>query len=367
MRRVKRKHGTNAAEFEAVSKALNFSVLLLDSKTNIKFASSEAYKLFGSKDNDELKSEWRVYFDKLKLPDLLQLEKNHTPLHHRTELKTEKSTRLLRMEIYPLRHDDCDCYVMYVKDREVLAGLEQELLLASHYYIQRYLISTLVHDLNAPINTMRITLELVGRMVATAELGATDAFKTKWERYKNILGEELHKLKTQVADIPNLFDAAGNAPSESFDVRKVVESVASYFKHETAAKNIRREIDLPESPLVIYGRQSELKLALLNLAASLIEATKQGGRLLFIVAAKGGLLEIVLHGDVVDAEQLSTYRDQQMTFSSKSNSLGMFVARLIIEAHGGEIKLNSSGESQWGTMQVMLPGLSETTINPNLN
>ena len=65
MQRVKRKHGTNAAEFEAVAKALNFSVLLLDSKTNIKFASSEAYKIFGSKDTDEFKSEWRDYFDKL--------------------------------------------------------------------------------------------------------------------------------------------------------------------------------------------------------------------------------------------------------------------------------------------------------------
>jgi signal transduction histidine kinase len=367
MPRGKRKLNTNAAEFEAVAKALNFSVLLLDSDTNIKFASAQAHKVFGSKDTDALKTEWRDYFDRLKLPDLVQLEKNTKPFHHRTELQTGDSTRLLRMEIYPLQHDKCDCYVMYVKDRELVEGLEQELLHASYHYIQRYLISTLVHDLNAPINTMRITLELIERTLSTAALGASNEFATKWERYKNILKEELGKLKTQVADIPNLFDASGGAVPTSFDVRSVVDGVARFLKHETASKNIRREIDLPEDPITIYGRQSELRLALLNLACGLVEAMKQGGRLQLSMASKEDVLEIILRGDAVDVNQLSSFDYEQLTFSSNGNNLGMFVARLIVEAHGGEVRVNSSVENGWVTLQVMLPNRSPETINANLN
>ena len=366
MGRVKQTHDTNAAEFEAVAKALDFSVLLLDSDTNIKFASAQAHKVFGSKDADELKSQWRDYFDRLKLPDLVQLEKNNKPFHHRTELQNDKATHLLRMEIYPLRHDKCDCYVMYVKDREVLGGLEHELVLASYHYIQRYLISTLVHDLNAPINTMRITLELIDRTLSTAVLGDSNEFATKWERYRNILKEELGKLKTQVADIPNLFDTFEGAVPAAFDVRSMVDGVARFLKHETASKNIRREVELPENPIIIYGRQAELKLALLNLASGLVEATIQGGRLRLSMAVKEELLEIVFHGDAVDVNQLSCFDDEQLTFASNGNNLGMFVARLIVEAHGGEVRVNSSVDNESVTIQVTLPNRSPKAISPNL-
>ena len=366
MLQAKRKLGPNTAEFEAVAKALNFSVLLLDGDTNIKFASAHAHELFGAKDSDELRSEWRNYFDRLKIPDLLPLEKNNKPLYHRSELQTEKSTRRLRMEIYPLRHDKCDCYVIYARDREVLADSERELLFASHHYVQRYLISTLVHDLNAPINTMRITLELVERTLANAGLDVANESKVKWERYRNILNEELSKLKVQVADIPNLFDMSDNAILAFFDIRSVIESVAKFVKHEAASRNIRRELELPDNAVLVYGREAELRLALLNLAVSLVEATKQGGKLQFSTASQNDFSEILLRGDLVEVNQLSICDDQPMTSSPEGNSLGIFVARLIIEAHGGEIKTHISVENESVVIQVILPR-SATTKNPNLN
>jgi nitrogen-specific signal transduction histidine kinase len=355
MPRAKRPSTSHTEEFGALAKILNFSVLLLDGDTNLKFASANAHTFFGSNDVDELTRRWPEYYEQLKLPDLPRLEKNNKPLNHRTELSTSTSTRLLRMQIYPLRHSDCECYVVFLKDRQVLDDLEQQLLLASHHNVQRYLTSTLVHDLNAPINTMRITLELIERTLSTASLGATSEFTTKWERYKGIFREELAKLKTQVADIPNLFDAAERVVLTAFDVRNVIEDVASFLKHEAASKRIRRELQLPGDPITIHGRQSEVKLALLNVACSLVEATRQGGRIGFHVTSNADMAEVVLSADEAQVDQISVSDYEQSALMSKGNNLGMLVARLIVEAHGGEIRIDISKEHQRVTVRALLP------------
>ena len=355
MPRAKQPPSTNTAEFEALAKVLNFSVLLLDRETNLKFASADAHLLFGSNDADDLKRGWRDYFDRLKLPDLLQLEKNNKPLRHRAEFPTLKSTQMLRMEIYPLRHDDCECYVMFLKDRQELDGLEQQLMLASQHDVQRYLTSTLVHDLNAPINTMRITLELIERTMAAAGLDASSDFATKWERYRNIFREELGKLKTQVADIPNLFNSAKEATPAAFDIRNVIEDVAKFLKHETASKQIRRELQLPEYPITIHGRVRELRLALLNLATSLVEATRQGGRLHLRASANEDFAEIVLVADEAQLNPQSVENYEQLAFAPKGSSAAIFVARLIVEAHGGDIHVDIPSEGNNVTVRLLLP------------
>ena len=136
MPRAKRTPSSNTAEFEALAKLMNFSVLLLDRDTNLKFASSDAHRLFDLTDTDALTRDWRNCYDQMKMPDLARLDKNNKPLSHRTELHTPESRRLLRLDIYPLRHDECDCYMVLLKDREVLDALEQQLMFASRRPVQ---------------------------------------------------------------------------------------------------------------------------------------------------------------------------------------------------------------------------------------
>ena len=355
MKRAKPTPSPDTAEFEALAKMLNFSVLLLDRDTNLKFASANAHTLFESADHEEFKRGWRDCYGRLKLPDLLSLEKNSKPLRHRTELRTVKSTRLLRIEVYPLRHGDCECYVLLLKELQILNDLEQQLMLASHHNLQRYVTSALVHDLNAPVNTMRITLELVERTVSSAAVGAPSDFVTKWGRYKGIFREELAKLKAQVADIPNLLSSAKSVTPVVFDIRGVIEDVARFVKHETTSKQIRRDLVLPDYPLTIHGRRIDLRLALLNLACGLVEATKQGGCLHVHAFSTEGFAEIVLRADQGQVTQQDLDDYEQLAFVPKGSGGGLFIARLIVEAHGGEVHVDSLGGSHSASIRVMLP------------
>ncbi|MDQ3260507.1 MAG: hypothetical protein M3Q00_06935 [Pseudomonadota bacterium] len=355
MPRAKRMPNANNAEIALLAKMLNFSVLLLDRDLELKFASGYAHELFGSADTAELTSRWRDCFDRLQLPDLPRLEKNSKPLRHRIDLQTSQSTRRLRMEIYPLRHGDCECYVMLLKDREVMDGLEQQLVLASYLPIQRYIISTLVHDLNAPINTLRITLELIDRTTSSTASGAPSDFVNKWERYKGILREELGKLKTLVADIPDVFSYAENEIPLAFDIRSVIKDVEKFLKHETTSKQIRRELLLSETPIIVHGSQIELRLALLNLVCALLEATKQGGSLCINAFSTEFSAEIVLRADQAQLSQQSVHDYEQLAFVPKERGIGLFVARLLVEAQGGKVEAAILEEGQSARIRVLLP------------
>ena len=355
MPRTKATPASNAAEFEALATLLNFSVLLLDRDTNLKFASTRAHLMFGSADADALMRDWRDCYDRLNLPDLTGLDKNAKPFSHRTELKTLESRRLLRMDIYPLQHDECDCYLILLKDRELLDMLDQQLMLASQQHIQGYLNSTLVHDLNAPINTMRITLELIERMPMSAVLGDSSDVLAKWDRYKGILREELGKLKVQVAEIPSVFGAVQQTRPIAFDLRNVIKDVARFLKHETTSKQIRPELLLPPDALMIWCRPSELRLALLNLACGLVEATGRGGHILVQANTIENSAEIVFRGDDTHLDPRAIDEYGQLTFASNGTDIGLFVARLIVEAHGGEIQIVMSSEEHVTSIRVLLP------------
>ncbi len=328
-------------------------MLLLDHDTNLKFASSDAPRLFGSPDADDLKRRWQDCYKLLQLPDLLQLQKNGKPLRHRSEVRSSNSTCLLRMEIYPLRHGDCDCYLMLVKDRQVLSAAEQQIILAGQRQGQHLLTSTLAHDLNAPINTMRITLELMERIPFIAAFGTSNDLVTKWERYKGILREELEKLKTQVAGIPNLFGPEKYAASVAFDVREVINDVARFLKHETSSKRIRLELLLPEYPITVQGRPYEMKLALLNLAISFVETSRHGERLSIQASSLGVFAEVIFHAGTVQIQAQEDY--ENLTFVPAGSDAGLYVARLLVEAYGGEVQVLAPSQTQGATIRLLLP------------
>ena len=341
-------------EFAALAKMLNHGVVLLDRETNLQFASPSALALLDYKDTMSLKQGWRDCYGRWKLPDLAPLEKNNRPLRHRVDISTSTVTRMLRMEIYALQHGNCDCYLILLKDRQSHDASERQLIVASQLHLQRYLTSSLSHDLNAPVNTMRITLELMERMMVTAMSERSDG-RDKWERYMGIFGAELDKLKAIVAAIPMTSNLALPSVPEQFDVLPLIEGLGNILKHETAAKQIRRKWVLPPHTVSIYGRVSEIKLALLNLAISFVESIKMGGSLSLVVTSSDAWVEIIFSADMAEFEQQAVDEFEQLAFTSEKNGIGLFAARLILEAHGGSMRVDLPPSGVGASILVLIP------------
>ena len=326
-------------EFAALAKMLNLGVVLLDNETNLQFASASALVLLDYEDSKALKRKWRGSFEQLKLPDLAALEKNSRPLRHRVKISTPTFQRMLRMEIHALRHGTCDCYLILLKDNESFDAVERQLLIASQIQLQRYVAASLAHDLNAPVNTLRITLELMNRTMATDTSDGGDR-GLKWERYHGIFRAELEKLKSIIATIPAPLNFDIDSAPTMFDLGSMIEEIGVVLKHETAAKQIRRNWSLPPHPVAIYGRPSEIRLALLNIAVVFVESINGGGMLSLTMTSNDAWVEIVFSADAAILGGQAVDEFEQVTFTTQKNGVGLFAARLILEAHGGTMRLN---------------------------
>jgi signal transduction histidine kinase len=211
-----------------------------------------------------------------------------------------------------------------------------------------------VHDLNGPINTMRITLELMDRMPSISTLGVPEDFATQWERYKGIVRQELGKLKTQVAELPNSFGSAENAPRATFDARDAIKDVGRFLKHEATSKQIHLDLLLPENPLMTMGFFVEIRLALFNLAQRLLIDAKRGGCLQIHTIVAAAKLEIVLSVRPTPSNKQEIEDCPKIEFQLHENDVDLFVARQIVKAHGGEIEITASGEDPCAEIRVLL-------------
>ena len=326
-------------EFAALAKMLNLGVVLLDNETNLQFASASALVLLDYEDSKALKRKWRGSFEQLKLPDLAALEKNSRPLRHRVKISTPTFQRMLRMEIHALRHGTCDCYLILLKDNESFDAIERQLLIASQVQLQRYRAASLAHDLNAPVNTLRITLELMHHIMATGISDGGD-IGLKWVRYHDIFRAELANLKSIIATIPAPSNFDIDSTPTMFDLGSMIEEIGVVLKHETAAKQIRRNWSLPPHPIAIYGRPSEIRLALFNIAVVFVESINGGGTLSLAMTSNDAGVEIIFSADAAILAGQVVDEFEQVTLTTQKNGVGLFAARLILEAHGGNMRFN---------------------------
>ena len=317
-------------EFDALASMSKWGVLLLDRSVELQFASSVACSLLGEKNLAALKLAWPEVQRKLQFSRVSELKEGNGPLRYRIDFTTATGVRPLRLEIYSLEQKGCDNYLALLKNRQTLDESETQFLLASQLRAQTYHVAAIVHDLNAPINNMLLTLELLDSGFRYADTGQFSAeILQRLQRYRLVLREELTRLSGLVKTLPEQLNPS-SAPQEEFDLRTVLEEVHRKLKHDAAAKQIRRSIVNSPTPLPVYGAQDRIKLALFNVAVLLMEATRSAGNLSVETSARENQARVILHCDsaCVTAESFGVLH--RLSLPADAVGMGLFAARLII-------------------------------------
>lgn len=102
---------------------------------------------------------------------------------------------------------------------------------------------------------------------------------------------------------------------------------------------------------------AQLKQVILNLVLNAVNATAQAGTIELTAAAQGGgvALRVRDSGHGIAAQDLPRIFDE--SFSTRGGGLGLAIARRIVEAHGGAIRVESA-EGCGATFTVWLPSAS---------
>ncbi len=207
------------------------------------------------------------------------------------------------------------------------------------------------HEIRNPLNALGMGLQ---RLVREWRL-APDEDQAEFRRFGGVLQGEVHRLN----DIVERFLVLARPPRLALvacPVAKHLEELVALMREEASVKGIAIETKLAVDGVTARLDCAQARQALLNLVVNALQAMSPGATLRVSAAAHDGSLEVAIAdtGRGIPPEQLDRIFEPYFTTKEGGTGLGLPLARRIIEAHGGSIRVNSQ-VGVGTTIHVRLP------------
>lgn len=210
------------------------------------------------------------------------------------------------------------------------------------------LAAMIVHEVRSPLTTVLMglqsfqNLELSERSKIRLNLALEEA-----ERLQKLLNEILLFARQQVADL------------QPMEVAPFVQELAATVQSMPLAMNRLIHVIPSPEPLHILGDRDKLKQVFINLLCNACEAVPTGETITWQFHSPNAsqvALQVHNGGTPIPEELLPKLTQPFFTTKTTGNGLGLAITQRIVEAHQGELRIQSSERS--GTVvTVILPRL----------
>ena len=220
---------------------------------------------------------------------------------------------------------------------KILACIDQ---LLQREKLQHELSSMLLHDIRAPLNSLIGYLELL----ISGTFGKLD------EGHRNILeksielGDDTLDLLEELSDIYMYEQDAFTLQKQAVDLTNVVGSVLRTVWVKADKKNIKITKKIPEGLRQLWGDEFQIQRLLLNVLMNAINYSPENSAIILEVQPsdeKSVLISVKDNGRGIPDQELSQLFQKYHRFPQKKNpkghGLGLFICKIICEAHGGKI------------------------------
>jgi signal transduction histidine kinase len=211
----------------------------------------------------------------------------------------------------------------------------------------------LAHEIKNPLSVIRLNMELLAE-----ELANSDSPRDRRVLKKvDIVQRECQRLQDLLDDFLS-FAKAGRLKLEPSDLNQQLKQVLDFFRPQAVEAQIE-VVDYLASdlPTVLLDRES-FHGALLNLVLNAQQAMPQGGQLVVrTYGTKDGVaLDLIDTGCGMDEKTRGQVFHAFFSTKPGGSGLGLPTARKIVEAHGGEISLQSEpGRGTQFTITLPVP------------
>jgi PAS domain S-box-containing protein len=255
------------------------------------------------------------------------------------------------LSISPVRDDSGKIVgaAKILRDISARKCLEQSVLQAEKLAVTGRMAASIAHEINNPLEAI-VNLLYLSRQRATdpEQAGYLDAALGEVDRVSHIAKQTLGYYRDHAVAVgASLSDIAAEA--------------IRVYKPRCKAAGIRLEGHLEPSPKIVL-RKGEIMQVISNLIANAIYAMPSGGTLSISVKrpspGDGVVLSIEDNGVGIPAEKLPhIFEAFYTTRGNIGTGIGLFVAQQFVEAHGGQIHVESrTGPHSHGTrMSIFLP------------
>jgi signal transduction histidine kinase len=338
----------------ALASFMDIGVLLLGADRGLEFANEVACGLLGCNDLASLHNRWSDLEHLLDHALTQPRSAITSPPPLDAEVPVNGRTRHLRLEVHRAGEDAREGYLVLVKDRELLEAFETDLRLATQMRGLARVYGALAHELKAPLAAMAINLELLKDSLSVADDDAPGIAERR-QRYAAVLRDELTRLNRSLVAVLNR-SATLNEARERFDLRELVHDIEALLAPQAKHQQVVLTVEVPVMAVHLDGYRDRLKQALLNIATNALEAMPGGGRLGLSVTADDGDAVVTVRdsGPGIPPDILNKIYGMYFTTKNGGTGIGLYVARSVVEAHAGKIRVDSRPPD--GTcFQVRLP------------
>jgi signal transduction histidine kinase len=241
---------------------------------------------------------------------------------------------------------------MYERERAAVRRAEEATALRDE------ILRVLAHDLRSPLNAVLLCATAIRLKAAAREDVTTDA-----QAIERITGR-MDKLIGSLLDAATTERGQLTLQRSTHIARDLCDRVVDTFDTIAATKSVRLQATpAPTTPLLVDGERVVQVLA--NLVDNAIKFTPPGGTVSMSTRSTDDELTFVVSdtGRGVPSEQLPHVFDRYWKGEAggkRGAGLGLFIAKQIVEAHGGQIWVESS-PGKGSTFSFTIPRMTTTS------
>lgn len=226
-------------------------------------------------------------------------------------------------------------------------------------------LSIVSHELRTPLTPLKALAQLlISRIRRSREKGQPLDLES-FERNLASIERQVDRMNGLVSDLLSV-SRAGRGVLEMdrrpFDLALSVRDIVERYVQATREEG-RHEfaVQAPET-LTVNADQARVEQMLMNLIGNAVKYSPRGGKVEVALARQDGGAEITIkdEGIGITAEDLPRLGGPFTRGGGKAATfagmgIGLHVAKILSEAHGGSLQLESPGEDQGTTVRVVLP------------
>ncbi len=230
--------------------------------------------------------------------------------------------------------------------------------------MRKEFVANVSHELKTPLTTIKSYTEtLLDGALENTELA------THFLQVVDTEADRMARLVRDLLQLSNLDYQQGKWNKKSIDISSIVKKAV--LKLEVSAKNKNHGLVFvcPEIPYIVSVDEDKMEQVVLNIISNAIKYTPDGGQIAIHVekADDNAVLTIKDDGIGIPKEDLPRiferfYRvDKARSREMGGTGLGLSIAKEIVEAHEGEIRIES-GEDKGTKVTIMLPLKQENVV-----
>jgi signal transduction histidine kinase len=238
-------------------------------------------------------------------------------------------------------------------------------LLASEREREQFL-SIVSHELRTPLTPLKALAQLVrSRMRRSRQQGGTPLDMESLDRNLAAIERQVDRMNGLVSDLLSVSRAERGALSMErvpYDLAVVLRDVVQRYVDATVEEG--RHTFTIEAPTTLpaHGDQSRVEQLLMNLVGNAVKYSPTGGHVRVALATEDGSAQIAISDDGIGipADDLPKLGHPFVRGGGRAGTfagmgVGLYVARIVAEAHAGSLVLESDGDDKGTTVRVKLP------------